>query len=297
MIAAISQFEKRFEPARRARLLPLALALACAIACKDTTKISLEKASSHVGFLVETIKKDVEEVRSGLPAGAAALGAAWKADAAIGSDAKATQRALENARRTVQDLRVAKSTFFALADVNGVVIRNDQEQDRMAGHGLFESFPALAGAKSGYLETAGSMPEAAGVRAPRPDGQWVAGAPVSVDGAPKGLYVTGWSWSSYAYHLEFALRSRIKSELMGNAGAKEPLLYVYMVVGKSVYGAPVSPEVNMKAIADVDPLSHTTGDAVFSRALDVTGRSFGLAVRRAPALGPDVGVAVLRSET
>ena len=266
-------------------------------ACKDTTKLSLEKATGDVSFLVETTRKDVGEVRSGLPAGADALAAAWKADASIATDSKAAQRALEDARRKVQDLRVAKSTFFALADTSGVVIRNDQEQDRMAGHALFAAFPALAGATAAYVEGAGSMPEAAGVRAPRPDGQWAAAAPVRVDGVAKGIYVTGWSWSSYAYRLEFALRSRIRSELMGQAGAKEPLVYVYMIVGKAVFGAPVSPEVNMKAIADVDPLAKASGDAVFSRAVDVTGRSFGLAVRRAPDLGSDVAVAILRSET
>ena len=40
-----------------------------------------------------------------------------------------------------------------------------------------------------------------------------------------------------------------------------------------------------------------TGDAAFSTTLEVTGRSYGLSVRRAPALGSDVAIAVLRSET
>src|SRR5690349_18422750 len=186
-MAGTLAFEKHFRR-RRGLLLALGIvAFSLAVGCKDAVKLSVEKASSHASFLVETIKKDVDEVRSGLPSGADALGAAWKADPAIGTDPKATQRSLEDTRRKVQDLRVAKSTFFALADVSGVVIRNDQEQDRMAGHALFEPFAALAGAKSAYTETAGSMPEAAGVRAPRPDGQWVAGAPVRVDGNLRGL--------------------------------------------------------------------------------------------------------------
>lgn len=250
-----------------------------------------------MAFLTETVKKDVEEVRRGLPLGAAALGAALQVDSTIMMDPKVASRALEEARRKVQDLRVAKSTFFALADLNGVVIRNDQEQDRMAGHSLFSAFPALGDSKSRYLETAGAMPEASGVRAPRPDGQWIAATPVLVDGAPKGLYATGWSWSSYAYRLEFALRGRIRSELAGNTGEKEPLLYVYMVVGKAAYGAPVSPEVNIKAVADLDTLSKTKGEDVFAQTIDVTGRTFGLAVKRASDLGQDVAVAVLRSET
>jgi hypothetical protein len=243
------------------------------------------------------MKKDVEEVRKGLPAGAEVLAASLKSDAAVMTDPKAASRALEEARRKVQDLRVAKSTFFALVDSSGLVVRNDQDQDRMAGHSLFAAFPALVDCKTRYVEASGSMPEASGVRAPRPDGQWVAAAPVRVEGETKGAYATGWSWSAYAYRLEFALRSQIRSELMGKTGEKEPLVYVYVVVDKAAFGAPVSPEVNMKAIAELDPLSRVKGDEVFSETVQVTGRGFGLAVKRTSDVGQDVAVAVLRSET
>ncbi len=287
----------RFLRFLRSLLFPLPLSLVVLPSCKDTTKISKEKATEHVGFLAETVKKDIEEVRKGLPSGADVLASMLKSDATVLSDPKAASHALEEARRKVQDLRIAKSTFFALLDANGLVIRNDQEQDRMAGHSLFASFPALAESKARYLETSGSMPEASGVRAPRPDGQWVAAAPVRIDGETKAVYATGWSWSAYAYRLEFALRGRIRSELMGKTGEKEPLVYVYIVVDKAAYGAPVSPEVNMKTVADLDPLSHAKADEVFSQTVEVTGRGFGLAVKRVSDAGPDVAVAVLRSET
>jgi hypothetical protein len=142
------------------------------------------------------------------------------------------------------------------------------------------------------------MKEAAGVAAPKVDGQWVAAAPVIVDGEPKGLYVTGWSWSSYAYRLEFALRSKIRSALLDQQGnVNEPLVYVFVLVGRAVYGAPVSPPVNLETIQKVDPVSKLSGDAVFSQPLDITGRDFGLSAQRAPALGDGVALAVLRSET
>lgn len=280
-------------------VLAVFMFLSCGVVvgCKDATKLSVEKATAHVNLLAETVGKDVREVKDGLQLGADALGEALKADASILTDPKAAKRALDDARRKVQDLRVAKSTFFALVDPNGTVVRNDQDQDRMAGHSAFAAFPAIADAKTRYVETAGSMPEASGVRAPRADGQWVAAAPVRVDGATKAVYLTGWSWSSYAYRLEFAVRGQIRSELANKPGEKEPLVYVYMVVGKAVYGAPVSPEVNMRAIGDLDPLSHAQGDSVFARGVEVTGRSFGIAVKRVPAVGSDVAVAVLRSET
>ena len=150
---------------------------------------------------------------------------------------------------------------------------------------------ALAGQ---YVETRGSLPEAAGVRG-RADGQWVAAEPVRQGSDVKGLYVTGWSWAAYARRLEYALAATLRSEL--GEGQKLPLVYVYLVVGKDVFGAPISPEVNARAIAALSPLSNASASVATSFELEIAGREFGLAVELAPDLGKDVAVAVLRSET
>ena len=164
----------------------------------------------------------------------------------------------------------------------------------MTGKNAFTSFPELKGALAGrYVETRGSMPEAA--RVTGKDGQWVAANPVSVDGKPKALYVTGWSWSAYAYRLENSIRSSVRSA--DGEGARAPLIYVYVVVGEDVFGAPISPEVNAKAIAEQKPMSKIQGDGVHESVIEITGRDFGLAVKGTPALGQGVGIAVLRSET
>lgn len=263
--------------------------------CTKSSKVSEAKAKQNVGFLAKTVKEDVQAVRKGLPQGAKHLTTLYKSDAKPEDDLRAVRGQLQLARDKVQDLRVATSTFFALADLSGKVIRNDREQDRMAGKDLFKPFPKLAQAAKGkYVETKGSMPEAAGVKGP--DGQWVAATPVELDGKPVGLYVTGWSWSAYAYRLENSIRSHVTSDVSEHGG-KVPLLYVYVVAGKKVYGAPVSPHVNAKAIGKLDPMSHVKGDGVYSTQLDITGRDFGLAVKGMPILGSGVGVAVLRSET
>jgi hypothetical protein len=261
------------------------------LACSKGAKVSVEKATAQADQAVKTAETDVAEVRKGLPEGAKQLAPLYGKATAPADDLKAVRDGLERARDKVQDLRVAKSTFFALADPAGTVLRNDREQDLMAGKSLFTSFPELKKAAAGYVETRGSMPEAAEVKG-RPDGQWVAAQPVAVDGAVKGLYVTGWAWSAYAYRLENSVRGAARDE-----GAKEPLLYVYVVVENDVYGAPISPEVNAQKIAEQKPLDKIQGDAPFTAELEITGRDFGLAVRAAPALGPKVGIAVLRSET
>jgi hypothetical protein len=266
-------------------------------ACKDSGKFSAARASEHVTFLVDTVTKDVDEVRRGLPEGAGVLASRIKNDPGLTKDLDNVRDSLELARRKVQDLRVAKSTFFALADVSGTALRNDQEQDRMAGRPFFASYPALSAAKDRYVETTGSMPEAAGVRAPRADGQWVAATPVKVDGTTVALYVSGWSWASYAYRLEFAIRGKIRAELADKKDEKEPLVYAFVVVGQKAFGAPVTPEMDATTIASLDPLGKVKEGETYSSALEITGRSYGLAVRRAPALGADIGVAILRSET
>ncbi len=272
-----------------------AASVAALAACTPSSKVSEAKAKENVGFLAKAVKEDVQEVRNGLPKGAKHLEPLYQGDKKPSDDLKAVRGQLELARDKVQDLRVAKSTFFALADPSGLVIRNDREQDRMAGKGLFKAFPKLAEAAKGkYVETHGSMPEAAGVKGP--DGQWAAAAPVEVGGKVVGLYVTGWSWAAYAYRLENAIRDKVTSDIAKHGG-KVPLLYVYVVVGKNAYGAPVSPLINAKAIEKRNPMSHIKGDGIYGAQLQITGRDFGLAVKGMPVLGPDVGVAVLRSET
>ena len=272
------------------------LAIATALSgCKKSSTVSAEKAKLNVVALTKATHSDVAEVRSGLPPGAKFLAPLFATGKPASDDPHGARIALEAARNKVQDLRVSKGTFFAVAGTDGVVIRNDQDQDAMAGHPLYPSFPELKVALGGqYLESRGSMPEASGVRG-RADGQWIAAQAVVDGGVVKGLYVTGWSWAAYARRLEFALGSTLRGEL--TEGQKLPLVYVYLIVGKDVFGAPISPEVNARAIAKLSPLINASATTPTSFELEIDGREFGLGVELAPDLGKDVAVAVLRSET
>lgn len=264
--------------------------------CESTGAESVTRALGHAKALVAIANQDVAEVRSGLPAGADVLAKSWAAGSDPMDDPESARQALIEAQNKVQDLRVAKSTFFALASPDGVVVRNDREQDLMAGKALFSSFPALAKAVDGsYVETLGSMPEAHGVKG-KPDAEWIAARGVRVGDTVRALYVTGWAWSSYAYRLEFALRGQINNELKGTRG-NVPLIYVFVIVGNDVYGSPESPDVNAQAIAERHPLDHLAPDGTFSVLLEVTQRPFALGVQAAPELGPKVALGVLRSET
>jgi hypothetical protein len=138
------------------------------------------------------------------------------------------------------------------------------------------------------------MPEAAEVRE-RSDGQRVVATPIGPGTPARGLYVSGWSWSAYAYRLENAARSRAREQM--ERPAKEPLIYAFVVVGPDVYGAPISPDVNAEAVQKQDVTKKAKAGEPFSVALEVTGRSFGLAAVLVPELGDGVAIALLRSET
>lgn len=279
------------------RLLISVVFPALSFACQNSVeKVSLPRAIEHVQSLVETTKRDVAEVREGMPAGSKFFEPLYKDATAPKDDLDKVKAALSRARDRVQDLRVAKSTFFALVDPDGSILRSDRVPDVLAGKNLWAAVPAAAEVMKGKtVNVSGSLAEASGVKG-RSDAQWYWLVPVTADGVVKGAYVTGWSWSSYAYRLETSLRNELKTNAREKQ-TKEPLSYVYVVVGSSAYGAPLAPEVNALAISKQEPLGKATGEQTWSTIIDITGRQFALAVRRAPDLGDNVALAVLRSET
>lgn len=291
-IDSLSTHRARFTR-RMFGLCALALCSGSALGCQKSGAVSAAKAKENLALLKRAALEDLGEVRRGLPPGAELLSEYFEAGKF--EDARAAGEVLDRTRNKVQDLRVAKPTFFALVDTQGVVLRTDQSPDLMAGKSLFAGFPALRGVLGGgYLETRGELAEASKVRG-RPDAQWVAASPVKVQGAVKGIYAAGWSWSAYAYRLENQLRSSLRAQLAERE--HEPLVYVYLIVDKDVFGAPVSPEVNARALAEKKLLTQARGAEPLALELEITGREFGLAFTRVEELGKDVGIAILRSET
>lgn len=276
----------------------VAIALATvtgALGCKSDGKASSALAAKQIGDLAKASAEDVRELRAGMPLGAAELEKLLPATGLVELDPMVARETLNKTRAKVQDLRVAKSTFFALVDPAGKVVRSDGEQDRLVGKDLLAAYPDLRAALTGgYKEARGSMAEAAEVRG-RPDAQRVVASPIGQGAAVRGLYVSGWSWSAYAYRLENAARSSARSA--AEQGGKVPLIYVYLVVGADVFGAPISPDVTAKAVHDLDLSKKAQAGAPFTAELELTGRMFGLAAVRAPELGDGVVIALLRSET
>jgi hypothetical protein len=264
--------------------------------CKDKAEGSAQKAAENAQALVTLATKDVEEIERGLPEGAKRFAPAL-AKGAEPLEPPAVRTRLNKTHREVPDLNISKSTFFALADDKGTAIRNDLEVDTMAGQNLVQIFPDLQKALGGaYVETIGAFPGSVSPIQGK-DRDWIAAAPVKRDdGTVGGLLVTGWAFRRFAFHLQEQLKHDI-GEGLRNAHdtGKLPVLYVALFDKTGVYAATQTPAVNETALAG-EKLFEKTAGAPAQGVVSITGRDFGYAAARAPKLGADVGIAVLRSE-
>jgi hypothetical protein len=273
----------------------LLLTLTSGLGCKDAARESAGRAATDASGLQALVDKDVGEVERGLPEGAKNLAPLVAGGADPHADAAGVRKALQHMRRDVMDLSVAKSTFFALADSGGVAIRNDLEEDVMAGQNLFTVFPALAKAKGGYVTTTGSFPNTAPKNGP--DEDWIAGVPVKKeDGTTGAVLVTGWTYRYFARHLQESLRDRLNDEARktGDEG-KVPVFYVAVFDKTGVYPAPLTPAVNEKALGELELVPKSVQGSA-TGTVSITDRAFGWAAVRTPKLAPDTGIVVLRSE-
>lgn len=274
----------------------LVLGLALGAGCKDQAKESAKLAAGNVDELADLVDKDVAEIERGLPEGAKRLAKLYdEGDTDPTKDLPAVRMALLQAQRQVPDLNVAKSTFFALTDQKGVGIRNNLEQDAMAGQDLAKLFPGISKAMGGeYVETTGSF---GGPPTPQgPDRDWVAASPVKSDGKVVAIFVTGWSFRRFASHLQQVLKEKFQSDLRksGDTG-KMPIFYVAVFDSSGVYSERTTPKVDEQALADTKLVDKTKSGPA-QGTVTITDRAFGWAAKRTPKLGPDAGIVVLRSE-
>jgi hypothetical protein len=241
------------------------------------------------------LQHDVAQVRQGLPLGATKLGPMLDPDTVTSPNT--LQKTISRARALVPDLDAAKSTFFTITDANGVSLRSEVDPDLLVGKSIVGAFPALKKALEGApaAEAWGQMNELRAVKT-GPDLAWVVAVPVKEDKSSwKGLFVTGWSLRAYARRLENAAQTIVK-EAADKAGKKNPsLVYVFVVKGKTAYGAPIAPDVNAQAVEQLDVVGKTASGP-YRGTLEITGRGFGVAAARAPELGDDAALAVLATE-
>ena len=292
-----------FDCSARLVALPFALAavglglgLVALVGCDDVKKLSEREAADEVALMAPIVKEDVEQLRKGLPLGAAKL--AEKTDADTLGNNSALQKAIAQSRAQVPDLDTSKATFFAMADATGTVLRSEADLDLLATKSVVTPFPTLKKAldpASGAVEAFGEMAEMRGLRTGQ-DLAWVLAYPLKDARGVKGLFVTGWSFRKYAAYLDDKARRHLEAASLKAGKKTVPIAYVFLLKGGKAYGSPLlSADVNAQALEGLG-LLEKTATAPYKGTIEITGRSFGVAAQRTPELGDDAAVAVLLSE-
>jgi hypothetical protein len=274
-------------------LLSLAALVAC-LGCNKKEEQLKAKAGPALDEMVQLVDRDVKQVRDGLPQGAANVLEHLDEDPA--ADLEGVRRAIEKGRASVHELVVAKSTFFVFVGPDGMVLRGEADPDLPAGKSLTEAIPdakKILDPSAGVVEVWGYMEGLRGVNQ-GPDLQWVVGHPVKgADGKLRGAFVTGWSMRRYTEYVENQVKVKL-TQLAEDKTKPIPLLYCFLVKGKTAYGASITPDDNAKLIGDLDVVEKAKGGS-FETTIQLDGRDFFVAARPAPAFGPDVAVVVMLS--
>lgn len=263
--------------------------------CDGAAKKSEAKAVEHADRLAKLADTDVEEIRRGLPDGAAKLQVQLFEKEKEPYDLRVVRNIMRKVREGNKDLQLSKATFQTVLSATGEAYASDQETDSLVGKNLLTAFPSLEPVKQGkYTEGFGDLAEVRGARA-GDDLQWVAASPIGPQDARKGYFVAGWSIRSFAYHLEQQLKSDLRNANKDKK-AEPPLLYVFVLVGGKAYGAPITPEVNRAAIQNLSLLDKIPASGLLSGRLEIENRSFGWAAQKPKLLGDKTAIVVLRSE-
>ena len=271
----------------------IALTALASVACTDQAKKSAERAKVQAEELAKLVTADVQELERGMPSGAAEIAKTLLAGEARAESIEPAdvRKALRRIRSVVPDLRSAKSTFMALATADGLGIRSDLEEDRMAGIRLFETFPAFASTHGAFATTIGTFDDAKG---PVVDDDFAAMVPVQVAGETKAVLLSGWTFRAFARHLQAqAEQTMAEKRKAGVETEKAPVFYVALSDARGTFGSPTTPRVNLDAIQSMTPIAVANGA---TGTKEIEGRTFGWAAAKARAMGPDVTVFVLRSD-
>lgn len=288
---------------RRSFLLAGA-ALGLSVGCKSKAQKQAEAAIPDLARIEKLVSdRHVDSLARALPIAATAL--AEKVDKGIGlEEAKVLGPAFVKLLEKSDDLRSAKRSYYALTDVNGDIVWVDDTNWVVVGRKFAVAFPdakeILAGKKrfaAGPGRYGGAEPEALTL---------FETAPIAKGDAVVGLLVSGWEVHEIAEDLQRQLqtdlamktvkpKTRAKPKDKYQLALDTPDLWV-AVFGKDFVwlqeGVPQPLEDGVKGLG----LHGKTANGQWTGTFDVLNRGWGAAAKRIPALGPDMGLAVLRND-
>jgi len=278
--------------------------LGAPVGCKSKAQKQAEAAMPDLGRIEKLVSdRHVDSIARALPIAAGALAA--KIDKGLDVDqGKIVGAAFDEIRNKSEDLRSAKRSYYALADLNGDIVWVDDPNWVVVGRKLGVAFPEvkelLAGKKkyaAGAGRYGGADPEALTL---------FEASPILKGEAALGLLVSAWEVHEIAEDLQRQLQTdlamktvkpkvRAKPKDKYQLALDTPDLWV-AVFGKDYLwmqeGVPQQLEDGAKAIG----LYAKTAGGPWSGTFDVLNRGWGAAAKRVAALGPDMGLAVLRND-
>ncbi len=267
----------------------LAACAAVLVSCTSAAERNSAHAKDEAAFLVRYVEGEIQAIESGLPAGAKMI-AETTATLPPPFDPAIIRTQIVRARQGTPPLKSASVTFFAFADHEGTILRNDREEDAMAGQKLFALFPTLPKDSDGVRTALGAFPP--DPLLPEGDRVFLASTHAG-SGTGGGYFMTGWSFRWFAAHLTETVKRDLTDKMPKEAPTRLPILYVGVFDRSGVYFAKSVPATNVRA-AETESLFERTQAGAVSGRLQVTDRDFSFAAMRIPKMG-EAGLVVLHS--
>jgi hypothetical protein len=277
-----------------------ALGLVVAVSgCKTKAQKQAEISAGDLGKAVKLVgDRHVDALARALPAAAEQLSAKVVTD--VRADASMLGPQFVTLRDKVDDLRSSKRSYFVLSDLGGEVVWIDDPAWKIVGRKL-AGFPAVKEALEGKKYATGSGQFGG---ASEEALTFVEASPITKDGKPVGALVAAWEANEAAEDVQRQLaiqlaqqnapaKVRIKAKDKLQMAMDMPELYVVLFKGKFVYSQEDTPQPLIQSLQAVDLLAKTA-NGTWQGTFDVQNRGWGGAAQRLPALGSDVGLAVVR---
>lgn len=289
---------------RRAFLLaaiPCALVLA---GCKSKAQRQAEIAVGDADRLGKIVAdRHVDALSRALPKAADALAAKLGDKADVHADTAALGAAFVDARNKTDDLRSAKRSYYVITDDKGEIAWVDDDNWLVVGRKLAATFAPVKQVLEGAPYATGSGRYGGAAEDAL---SFVEAAPIKKADKTVGALVAVWEAHEAAEDLqrqlatELAMKSvqpktRVKPKDKRALQLDAPDVWVAVFHGKNVYFQEDAPQPLEDATKALDLAGKTSGGA-WHGTYDVMNKGWGAAAKRLPALGPDVGVAVLRLE-
>jgi hypothetical protein len=287
------------------RTFLLALGATATVGCKSKAQRQADAAVPDVARLEKLLaERHVDSLARALPAAADELAKELGDGELTPTGAPAIGAKFDGLRDRKDDLRSAKRSYFALIDPGGEIVWVDDPSWLVVGRkagiafgGLADVLAGKAKYSTGFGRYGGADPEAL---------TFFEAAAIVRGGTTVGALLSAWEVHEAAEDMQRQLQTELAMKTVKpktRAKAKDkyqlaldtPDLWVAIFSDKYVWlqdGAPQTLEEATKGIG----LHANTAKGPWSGTFDVLNRGWGAAAKRIPALGADIGVAVLRHE-